>query len=158
MINNKIYFYPYPEDIQKRVQGVVYNVKYVDSTFSRGKFTQELDLYLWNPGTNNKNNSTPNGGSSQEREEDSKDKTGSRESSMNTTTSPPQYSQASVRTIDNAIDKLKSTVTSASKSIPTKQGTPVQDDDAAGGTSTYYENDGTSSSSTTYYENDGSVS
>lgn len=41
-INNQIYFWSYPKALQGKVQGVNYMVREVDSTFSKGKFTQVL--------------------------------------------------------------------------------------------------------------------
>lgn len=45
-INQKILFWDYPEDIAKVVKGVSYMLLFVQSTFSKGKFTQTLDLSI----------------------------------------------------------------------------------------------------------------
>ena len=45
-INESILFLPYPPEIVKIVKGVSYQVKDVTSRFSRGKFTQELSLFI----------------------------------------------------------------------------------------------------------------
>jgi hypothetical protein len=45
-VNDRILFWKYPADIADRIQGVVYQVAIVTSTFSRGKFTQELDCVM----------------------------------------------------------------------------------------------------------------
>ena len=52
-INDKILFWNYPEDIAKVVKGVSYMVLFVQSNFSKGKFTQNLDLSI-NTFPNNK--------------------------------------------------------------------------------------------------------
>jgi len=46
-INKNIEFYQYPKTIKDKISGIVYMVLSVVSTFSKGKFTQELDLALW---------------------------------------------------------------------------------------------------------------
>jgi hypothetical protein len=45
-VNDKIYFWDYPQDIQDKVKGIIYQVYTVTSTFSRGKFTQVLDCFM----------------------------------------------------------------------------------------------------------------
>lgn len=45
-INRSIMFWEYPEFIKKTVQGISYMVRIVDSTFSKGKFTQVLDMNI----------------------------------------------------------------------------------------------------------------
>ena len=45
-INESILFYPYPPEIAKIVKGVSYQVRDVQSKFSGGKFTQELNLIM----------------------------------------------------------------------------------------------------------------
>jgi hypothetical protein len=45
-INQKILFWDYPEDIAKVVKGVSYMVLFVQSNFTKGKFTQNLDLTI----------------------------------------------------------------------------------------------------------------
>ena len=58
-INESIYFWRYPDDVQKDIQrrggGVSYTVKSVMSTFSKGKFIQDLECNIntfSDPGTN----------------------------------------------------------------------------------------------------------
>lgn len=51
-INDQVKLWKYPPELQKVVKGVIYQVVQVDSTFNRGKFTQNLDLVICNfPGT-----------------------------------------------------------------------------------------------------------
>lgn len=45
-VNDKIYFWNYPKDIRQKIQGIVYQVHTVVSTFSRGRFTQLLDCIM----------------------------------------------------------------------------------------------------------------
>lgn len=42
-VNDKILFVRYPKDIADKVQGIVFQVRQVNSTFSKGKFTQEIE-------------------------------------------------------------------------------------------------------------------
>lgn len=46
--NDKISFYDYPKSLEK-VKGITYMANYVVSTFTKGKFTQELNLVMWSP-------------------------------------------------------------------------------------------------------------
>lgn len=45
-LNNSIMLWSYPPEIAKKVKGISYIVVTVDSTFSKGKFTQVLDLNI----------------------------------------------------------------------------------------------------------------
>ena len=45
-INESILFWNYPKEIRNIVKGVSYNVREVQHTFSKGKFTQELDCVI----------------------------------------------------------------------------------------------------------------
>lgn len=45
-INDKILFWKYPKDIADKIQGIVYQVQKVTHTFSKGKFTQELECNM----------------------------------------------------------------------------------------------------------------
>jgi len=49
IVNKDIEFYQYPKKLKEsaNIQGVIYMVMSVTSFFSKGKFTQELDLVLW---------------------------------------------------------------------------------------------------------------
>lgn len=44
--NENIEFYRYPPELKSRIQGIAYMVNACTSTFSKGKFTQELDLII----------------------------------------------------------------------------------------------------------------
>jgi hypothetical protein len=46
-VNKNIEFYQYPKTLKDKIDGVVYMVMSVVSNFSKGRFTQELDLALW---------------------------------------------------------------------------------------------------------------
>ena len=46
-INDRVEVYRYPPDL--KIEGISYIVTDVNSTFSRGRFTQELNLVLWSP-------------------------------------------------------------------------------------------------------------
>lgn len=45
-INDQIYLWDYPKDVKDKIKGVVYLVWKVTSTFSNGRFTQELDCVI----------------------------------------------------------------------------------------------------------------
>lgn len=45
-VNDRIFFWDYPEDIKKEVKGIVYLVDKVVSVFSSGKFTQEISCKM----------------------------------------------------------------------------------------------------------------
>lgn len=45
-LNDSILFWPYPPEIAKIVKGVSFQVLQVNSDFSKGKFTQTLDLFI----------------------------------------------------------------------------------------------------------------
>lgn len=47
-VNDQVKLWKYPPELQKVVKGVIYQVIQVDSTFNRGKFTQNLDLVICN--------------------------------------------------------------------------------------------------------------
>ena len=51
-MNEKFSVYNYPPFIKNKIKGISYMVQSVTSTFSRGKFTQELDLNIWSPPSN----------------------------------------------------------------------------------------------------------
>jgi hypothetical protein len=46
-LNKKLEIYKYPPELRDKVEGITYMIKDVTSTFSRGKFTQDLNLMLW---------------------------------------------------------------------------------------------------------------
>lgn len=48
-MNEKFSIYEYPEFIKNKIKGISYMVQSVTSTFSRGRFTQDLDLTIWSP-------------------------------------------------------------------------------------------------------------
>jgi len=48
-MNEHFSIYEYPEFIKGKIKGISYMVQSVVSTFSRGRFTQELDLTIWSP-------------------------------------------------------------------------------------------------------------
>lgn len=45
-VNNRIFFWDYPDDIKDQIKGIVYLVYKVTSTFSQGKFTQEINCVM----------------------------------------------------------------------------------------------------------------
>jgi hypothetical protein len=45
-VNDKIFFWKYPKDVQDKIKGVVYQVFSVVSNFSKGKFTQVLECQM----------------------------------------------------------------------------------------------------------------
>lgn len=47
-INDKIRFYAYDESVQDAIKGITFELKWLTSTFSKGKFTQELEMYPTN--------------------------------------------------------------------------------------------------------------
>ena len=46
-VNKNIEFFRYSDAIKDSIQGIVYMLNSVSSTFSKGKFTQDLELFLW---------------------------------------------------------------------------------------------------------------
>jgi len=70
--NDKLSAYNYPKSL-KNVQGITYMAKDVVSTFSRGKFTQELHTVLWSPPTDD-NSSTSNSESNRENQKNAETK------------------------------------------------------------------------------------
>lgn len=52
-LDRQVEIYKYPAALKKVIKGITYMVKSVNSTFSRGKFTQDLDLAIWTAPTTN---------------------------------------------------------------------------------------------------------
>lgn len=48
-MNEKFSVYEYPDFIKNKIKGISYMVQSVTSTFSKGRFTQDLDLTIWSP-------------------------------------------------------------------------------------------------------------
>ena len=55
-INDRVEVYKYPPEL--KIDGISYIVNDVTSTFSRGRFTQDLNLVLWSPSVNTQATST----------------------------------------------------------------------------------------------------
>lgn len=47
-INDNIRYYDYDPSIKDDIKGITFELKWVNSTFSKGKFTQELEMYATN--------------------------------------------------------------------------------------------------------------
>lgn len=53
-LNKQFEVYKYPKYLKDIIKGITYEVNLCTSTFSRGRFTQELSLILWSPPNNDK--------------------------------------------------------------------------------------------------------
>jgi hypothetical protein len=61
-INDNIEFFNYDKSVKDAIEGIVYMVNSVESTFSKGKFTQDLKLILWNESNSDTSASATAGG------------------------------------------------------------------------------------------------
>lgn len=167
-INDQIKFNIYPEQLDKLIKGVVYNVIWVDSTFSKGKFTQELALILWNAPNVPTNTAEK---ANQRTESDAAQAAQSNESaarvpsipqssgataSGNTTgevnepSSPNDFGTESNTDLStDSFNEYGETIQydQGSEVVMTEAGTPVQDDDAVYASSVRYNSEPTDSSS-----------
>ena len=75
-INDKIRFYDYDPSIGDSMKGITFELKWVTSTFSKGKFTQELDMYATNLAQFAKNNTTKEPDAANRKEPATNNKTG----------------------------------------------------------------------------------
>lgn len=73
-INDKIRFYNYDPSVGDSIKGITFELKWVTSTFSKGKFTQELDMYATNLAQFAKENKTKEPDSANRNEQGSKSK------------------------------------------------------------------------------------
>lgn len=61
-VNDNIEFFRYSDEIKDTINGIVYMVLSVDSTFSKGKFTQDLKLTQWIDPNQDSSSQTDDGG------------------------------------------------------------------------------------------------
>lgn len=138
-INDKIKFNVYPSEIDKLIKGVVYNVIQVDSTFSKGKFSQDLVMLLWTVPTTSTNNDS----SHQRSESNTTDGGAARQPDVYYENNGTVSSSSTAPTTYYENDGSSSSTLPPTKpptqteTRPTPSGTPVQDDDNTNSSPSY---------------------
>ncbi len=94
-INDNIRYYNYDDSIKDSIKGITFEMKWVNSTFSKGKFTQEIEMYATDLASFAKKNETTKDSGREQTKKVPKKK-------------PPKATQADVRRVDNAIDEANS--------------------------------------------------
>ena len=153
-INESILFWDYPagvmEEIKKRGGGVSYMVLTCTSTFSKGKFEQELISVINTfPDVSDSKSDTAAAGRPSNVEESVFDPTGNNGNRTGAGTSAPTENGASTtsNTPENEPDpsenlgNYSSNLPTDQQTVPTKNG-PVQDDDAAKDTEEQFQDEG----------------
>lgn len=139
LINDKIKFNVYPADLDKLIKGVVYNVIQVDSMFSKGKFTQDLVMLLWNVPTTATNNNA-----SSQRSESNTTEAGTvrtpdiyyeNDGTVSSSNTPKTTYYENDGSSSSTLEPAK--IPNQSETSPTKSGTSVQDDDNTTSTPSY---------------------
>lgn len=133
-VSDSIQFYAYPGSTDNKMKGITYQVQYVNHKFSRGAFTQELDLVLANLNKFNTKNQASSETDARLETEQMAGVDSTRISAdyiKNTRVSRPSTFGDLNSTLQGTnLNTSNNSITGGSSTITTESGKVVQDDDA----------------------------